>query len=167
MFPRESKSGSKYRDILFRPAITCIYVQTRCQARWPLGRRSLLQPDGFSLQQYSSSASSKRWQTRQVKDRFAINAKVQGLKSRAAFKLLEVSSGLQSKYDLLARVLSADHIYQIHEKYKIFRGGQTIVDLVCRLPNIEHRTLTSTGVCSWILVASWSLFLLFAPSVDV
>ena len=39
----------------------------------------------------ASSTSSKRWQTRQRKDRFALNAKVQGLKSRAAFKLLEVS----------------------------------------------------------------------------
>lgn len=38
----------------------------------------------------SSSSSSKRWQNRQGKDKFAISAKVQGLKSRAAFKLLEV-----------------------------------------------------------------------------
>ncbi len=39
---------------------------------------------------YHASSSSKRWQIRQGKDKFAINAKVQGLKSRAAFKLLEV-----------------------------------------------------------------------------
>ena len=41
-----------------------------------------------------SSSSSKRWQTRQGKDKFATQAKVQGLKSRAAFKLLEVGSNI-------------------------------------------------------------------------
>lgn len=41
-----------------------------------------------------SSSSSKRWQNRQGKDKFAISAKVQGLKSRAAYKLLEVNSDL-------------------------------------------------------------------------
>ncbi|MCJ1426217.1 2' O-ribose methyltransferase [Sticta canariensis] len=40
------------------------------------------------------------------KDKFSISAKVQGLKSRAAFKLLE-----------------------INEKHKIFHNGQTVVDL--------------------------------------
>ncbi|KAJ5876104.1 uncharacterized protein N7529_001688 [Penicillium soppii] len=51
-------------------------------------------------------ASSKRWQARQQKDQFTKEAAVQGLKSRAAFKLL-----------------------QIDEKYRIFKGGQTVVDL--------------------------------------
>jgi hypothetical protein len=37
-------------------------------------------------------ASSSRWQARQTRDRFAREAKVQGLKSRAAFKLLQVRS---------------------------------------------------------------------------
>jgi 21S rRNA (uridine2791-2'-O)-methyltransferase len=36
------------------------------------------------------SSSSTRWKTRQGRDSFARQAKVQGLKSRAAFKLLEV-----------------------------------------------------------------------------
>ncbi|KAI9836836.1 MAG: hypothetical protein M1819_001001 [Sarea resinae] len=54
----------------------------------------------------SSSSSSRRWQNRQGKDRFSKEAKVQGLKSRAAFKLLE-----------------------INEKHKIFKRGQTVVDL--------------------------------------
>ncbi|MCJ1310835.1 2' O-ribose methyltransferase [Agyrium rufum] len=54
----------------------------------------------------ASSSSSKRWQTRHDQDRFAREARVQGLKSRAAFKLLE-----------------------INERYKIFQKGQTIVDL--------------------------------------
>ncbi|KAJ9483786.1 hypothetical protein VN97_g9608 [Penicillium thymicola] len=51
-------------------------------------------------------ASSKRWQARQQKDQFTREAAVQGLKSRAAFKLL-----------------------QIDEKYRIFKAGQTVVDL--------------------------------------
>ena len=50
--------------------------------------------------------SSKRWVERQGKDRFAREAKLQGLKSRAAFKLL-----------------------QINEKYRLFRAGMTVVDL--------------------------------------
>ena len=37
-----------------------------------------------------SSSSSTRWKSRQGKDYFAREARVQGLKSRAAFKLLEV-----------------------------------------------------------------------------
>lgn len=36
-------------------------------------------------------SSSKRWQARQHKDQFTREAAVQGLKSRAAFKLLQVS----------------------------------------------------------------------------
>jgi 21S rRNA (uridine2791-2'-O)-methyltransferase len=51
-------------------------------------------------------ASSKRWVERQSKDRFAREARVQGLKSRAAFKLL-----------------------QINDKYRLFKPGQTVVDL--------------------------------------
>jgi hypothetical protein len=39
-----------------------------------------------------SSSSSTRWKARQGTDHFAREAKVQGLKSRAAFKLLEVST---------------------------------------------------------------------------
>ncbi|KAJ5605880.1 hypothetical protein N7510_008661 [Penicillium lagena] len=35
-------------------------------------------------------SSSKRWQARQQQDRFTKEAAVQGLKSRAAFKLLQV-----------------------------------------------------------------------------
>ncbi|KAJ8059890.1 hypothetical protein OCU04_011514 [Sclerotinia nivalis] len=54
----------------------------------------------------TASSSSTRWKTRQGKDSFSREAKVQGLKSRAAFKLLEIDA-----------------------KYKIFRKGQTVVDL--------------------------------------
>ncbi|KAF4342715.1 ribosomal RNA large subunit methyltransferase J [Fusarium beomiforme] len=49
-----------------------------------------------------------RWKQRQGRDAYARGAKVQGLKSRAAFKLLEMDA-----------------------KYKLFKGsGQTVVDLV-------------------------------------
>lgn len=40
-----------------------------------------------------SSSSSTRWKSRQGRDSYAKEAKVQGLKSRAAFKLLEVRCG--------------------------------------------------------------------------
>ncbi|KAI0506299.1 23S ribosomal RNA methyltransferase [Xylaria bambusicola] len=52
------------------------------------------------------SSSNSRWKQRQGKDFFAREAKVQGLKSRAAFKLLEMD-----------------------RKYNLFKRGQTIVDL--------------------------------------
>ncbi|RKL16378.1 hypothetical protein BFJ70_g15048 [Fusarium oxysporum] len=53
------------------------------------------------------SSSGSRWKQRQGRDAYARGAKVQGLKSRAAFKLLEMDS-----------------------KYKLFKGnGQTVVDL--------------------------------------
>ncbi|KAJ0167948.1 rRNA methyltransferase 2, mitochondrial [Colletotrichum tanaceti] len=57
--------------------------------------------------QTRASSSNSRWKMRQGKDMFAREAKVQGLKSRAAFKLLEMDA-----------------------KYRIFRKGQTVVDLV-------------------------------------
>lgn len=54
----------------------------------------------------SSSPSSSQWKSRQSRDRFARDAKVQGLKSRAAFKLLELDA-----------------------KYRLFRRHQAVVDL--------------------------------------
>ncbi|KAF2200461.1 FtsJ-domain-containing protein [Delitschia confertaspora ATCC 74209] len=53
-----------------------------------------------------SSSSSTRWKSRQGKDFFAKSAKVAGFKSRAAFKLLEMD-----------------------QKYKLFKPGQTVIDL--------------------------------------
>jgi 21S rRNA (uridine2791-2'-O)-methyltransferase len=52
------------------------------------------------------SSSSTRWKARQTNDSYAREARVAGLKSRAAFKLLEINS-----------------------KYRIFRRGDTVVDL--------------------------------------
>jgi hypothetical protein len=61
----------------------------------------------FSATSASSAASNTRWKARQGKDQYAREAKVRGLKSRAAFKLLEMDS-----------------------KYRLFKPGQTVVDLV-------------------------------------
>lgn len=44
-----------------------------------------------------SSSSNSRWTQRQQDDHYTREAKVQGLKSRAAFKLLEVSSSTQTQ----------------------------------------------------------------------
>jgi hypothetical protein len=60
----------------------------------------------FQVSNQRSSSSSARWKNRQGRDLFAREAKVQGLKSRAAFKLLEVwiSPGL----DLQLLILMID-----------------------------------------------------------
>ncbi|KAH8671147.1 FtsJ-like methyltransferase, partial [Xylariales sp. PMI_506] len=52
------------------------------------------------------SSSNSRWKIRQGSDFYAREAKVKGLKSRAAFKLLEIDA-----------------------KYKLFKRGQTVIDL--------------------------------------
>ncbi|KAI9875714.1 MAG: 2' O-ribose methyltransferase [Pleopsidium flavum] len=75
-----------------------------CGIRW--SRNALLCLAVDTQQIRCSTSSSNRWQNRQGRDRFVREANVQGLKSRAAFKLLE-----------------------INEKYKIFKKGQTVVDL--------------------------------------
>ena len=55
-----------------------------CAAPYRIQNGSLI---GFCRR---SSSSSKRWIARQGKDKFAREARVHGLKSRAAYKLLEV-----------------------------------------------------------------------------
>ncbi len=50
--------------------------------------------------------SSQKWLTRQLNDPYVKQAKIDGYRSRAAYKLLE-----------------------INEKYKIFKAGDTVVDL--------------------------------------
>lgn len=52
------------------------------------------------------SSSSKRWMNRQLNDPFVHQAKIDGYRSRAAYKILE-----------------------IHEKYKIFSSNMIVVDL--------------------------------------
>lgn len=52
------------------------------------------------------ASSSTLWKSRQTRDRYAKEAKVRGLKSRAAFKLLEMN-----------------------QRYRLFKPGATVVDL--------------------------------------
>ncbi|AOA61569.1 2' O-ribose methyltransferase [Komagataella phaffii] len=59
-----------------------------------------------SLKVKGKSSSSRKWLERQSSDPFTKEAHAKALKSRAAFKLL-----------------------QIHEKFNIFRPGQNVVDL--------------------------------------
>ena len=60
----------------------CTTSPTWLSFLYPLG--------GATGVQTRPSSSSSRWKRRQGSDQFARDAKVQGLKSRAAFKLLEV-----------------------------------------------------------------------------
>ncbi|KAL2045075.1 hypothetical protein N7G274_002850 [Stereocaulon virgatum] len=101
MFLRGPTRGSKY------PAsILCARTALKYSIQWSSENPLQHWHPAPSSHRLSSSSSSKRWQARQGRDRFSIDAKVQGLKSRAAFKLLE-----------------------INEKYHLFRRGQTVVDL--------------------------------------
>jgi 21S rRNA (uridine2791-2'-O)-methyltransferase len=63
-------------------------------------------PSSSSQTRPSSSASSARWKTRQTSDPYTKSSKLTALKSRAAYKLLE-----------------------INDKHKLFRAGQSVVDL--------------------------------------
>ncbi|KAF9694823.1 hypothetical protein EKO04_006776 [Ascochyta lentis] len=76
----------------FCPVAECVSRSFESRVTTPRARRA--------------SSSSTRWKTRQGNDFFAREARVQGLKSRAAFKLLE-----------------------LNEKHKLFKPGQTVVDL--------------------------------------
>ncbi|PHH86670.1 hypothetical protein CDD83_9898 [Cordyceps sp. RAO-2017] len=66
----------------------------------------LRRPPRPLLARAASSSSSAQWKQRQTRDRYARDARVQGLKSRAAFKLLEMDA-----------------------KYRLFRPNQLVVDL--------------------------------------
>lgn len=72
------------------------------------------------------ASSTSRWKQRQGRDAYARDAKVQGLKSRAAFKLLEVQD--ITKRRECRPVLICP---QMDAKFRVFKGnGQTVVDLV-------------------------------------
>ncbi|KAI7773324.1 hypothetical protein LA080_011228 [Diaporthe eres] len=58
------------------------------------------------LETRRSASSSSQWKSRQSRDRYARQAKVQGLKSRAAWKLIEMN-----------------------DRYGLFRRNKTVVDL--------------------------------------
>ncbi|KAL7788176.1 FtsJ-like methyltransferase domain-containing protein [Trichoderma ceciliae] len=82
---------------------------------WTRSLRIILRPRALtphvsclinSPKQSRLASSGTQWKSRHGRDVYARKAKVQGLKSRAAFKLLEIDA-----------------------KYKIFKRGQTVVDL--------------------------------------
>ena len=62
-----------------------------------------IRPFSIASKRFASSSSSTRWKSRQAKDPYTREAKVQGLKSRAAFKLLEVDQPFPKS---LTRMLS-------------------------------------------------------------
>lgn len=75
---------------------------THIQAITTSGRLS----EPINSKRSASTSSSTRWKARQSRDSFAREAKTAGLKSRAAFKLLE-----------------------INDKHRLFKRGDTVVDL--------------------------------------
>lgn len=58
-------------------------------------------------------ASSKRWQARQQKDQFTREAAVQGLKSRAAFKLFQVRSSM------MFPIINLDNVHFVPWKERV------------------------------------------------
>lgn len=60
---------------------------------------STYSPELLAVWHARSAASTSRWKQRQGRDSFARDAKVQGLKSRAAFKLLEVCCDVGGSVD--------------------------------------------------------------------
>lgn len=91
-----------------RPAVI---TRSQPQAQAQAQSRIQTQPiPGLSWQQQqhrpSSSSSSTRWKSRQQSDTYTKSSKLTALKSRAAYKLLE-----------------------INDKHKLFRAGQSVVDL--------------------------------------
>jgi 21S rRNA (uridine2791-2'-O)-methyltransferase len=82
-------------------------IQLQAQSQLYLASNYVPQPPSSPIQtRPSSSASSARWKTRQTSDPYTKSSKLTALKSRAAYKLLE-----------------------INDKHKLFRAGQSVVDL--------------------------------------
>lgn len=73
---------------------------------WALTSHATPLSSALSLNGARPSSSGTQWKQRQGRDAYVRHAKVQGLKSRAGFKLLEIDA-----------------------KYKLFKKGQTVVDL--------------------------------------
>ncbi|KAF2088590.1 FtsJ-domain-containing protein [Saccharata proteae CBS 121410] len=92
--------------LLDRPLILpCVQLSTQFRPRPSVNCLRARAPPNQATSRASSS-SSTRWKNRQGRDRFAKEARVAAWKSRAAFKLLEMN-----------------------EKYRLFRAGNTVVDL--------------------------------------
>jgi len=70
-------------------------------------RNEYVPPRNWTFRRPASS-SSRQWRDRQGKDVFAREARVQGLKSRAAFKLLQVCPGHERSTSPAETLLLAD-----------------------------------------------------------
>jgi hypothetical protein len=108
--------------------------------RWVLSRRQ---------------ASSKRWQARHLKDRFRKEALVQGVEQLSSYYspggfITRLSGLINNKIpvDSFIYTNNSTRSLQIDEKYRIFRSGQTVVDLVCIFS--RQKTIIS-GTNSWFL----------------
>lgn len=86
--------GSAMSEKLITRALSNLTVTTRPQF-WTCPSCQRL-PGLYS--RASSSSSSSQWKSRQSRDHYARDAKVQGLKSRAAYKLLEVRECFSSPF---------------------------------------------------------------------
>ncbi|KAG6189830.1 hypothetical protein E4U27_006162 [Claviceps purpurea] len=89
------------------PLLAQLHIPRLCCSRswaWPLASTAL-HHTGSSSARWSSSGA--RWKERQANDPFTKEAKRKGLKARAAIKLI-----------------------QMNAKFKLFRPGQTVIDLV-------------------------------------
>ena len=83
-----------------------LQLQAQSQLYLALNYVAQAPPSSSAQTRPSSSASSARWKTRQTSDPYTKSSKLTALKSRAAYKLLE-----------------------INDKHKLFRAGQSVVDL--------------------------------------
>jgi 21S rRNA (uridine2791-2'-O)-methyltransferase len=92
---RASRSLAGPLAIRSRPQSQPQLLQSQTQSLWP-------KPST----QTRPSSSSTRWKSRQTTDPYTKSSKLTALKSRAAYKLLE-----------------------INDKHKLFRAGQSVVDL--------------------------------------
>ena len=101
--PRLNTTSRCEPPLAFRPLRPILFTLSRYNE---VGVGSLTLPLRLQAVRQASSSSATRWKSRQSSDKFAKEAKVAGLKSRAAFKLLEIDS-----------------------KHRIFRPGDTVVDL--------------------------------------
>ncbi|KAH7630311.1 ribosomal RNA methyltransferase FtsJ domain-containing protein [Sordaria sp. MPI-SDFR-AT-0083] len=97
---RLRSTSTSLTSTILSPTINTTTITTRAS--------QFLTTNPTTLQTRPSSSSTSRWKTRQFSDRYAREARTAGLKSRAAFKLLE-----------------------INKKYRLFRpsSGQIVVDL--------------------------------------
>ncbi|KAL8414624.1 hypothetical protein RB594_005730 [Gaeumannomyces avenae] len=111
-------------------AAACLPLPTTCGGG-PRTRQGQARP----------SSSSSRWKARQESDQYAREAKVKDLKSRAAFKLLQVRQTHTKPACVMYAVVDevdedGRNAYtrvwgdvQINRKYKLFKKGSLVLDL--------------------------------------